>query len=188
VTSDRLALRDELGACVDRGFDGGRLTLHTPWMSDLPPCGLYVTRAPVGEIPAGRLVYFHNHGDPGPGIYLPTRWVGNTARFEQPGTLLPRPEDAASLEAVPSEGFYRVAQTFTCCPKACRTFEPEQLVQLGYDGAGTAILFVPSVIDGAISVPLQGMRVDRDRLGHLALLRIPNASVRASAEDDRTLH
>lgn len=155
-------------------------------MADLPPCGLYVTRAPVGEVPAGRLVYFHNHGDPGPGIYLPTRWVGNTARFEQPGTLLPSPDAAASLEAVSPEGYYRVVASFTCCEKNCRTFEAEQLVQLGYDGAGTAILFVPSVIDGAISVPVSGSRIDRDRLRHLALLRIPNASV--SAVDDRTLH
>jgi hypothetical protein len=155
-------------------------------MAELPPCGLYVTRAPIGDLPAGRLVYFHNHGDPGPGLYLPTRWVGNTARFEQPGMLLPSPDAATALEALPLEGYYRVVSAFSCCEKNCRTFAVEQLVQLGYDGAGTAILFVPSVIDGALSVPTQGSRVDRDRLGHLALLRIPNASV--SAVDDRTLH
>ena len=35
-------------------------------MSSLPPCGLYRTRRALGtSIPEGRLVYFHNHGDPG---------------------------------------------------------------------------------------------------------------------------
>ena len=50
-----------------------------------PPCGLYRTVADVGEIQAGRLVYFHNHGDPGPGIFLPSSWHGNRARFEGTG-------------------------------------------------------------------------------------------------------
>lgn len=153
-------------------------------MPELPPCGLYVTRAPIAEVPAGRLVFFHNHGNPGPGIYLPTRWVGNSARFDQPGTLLPSESAAKDLEALAPEGFYRVARTFECCEKRCRSFEQDLLVQLGYDGNATAILFVPMQGEGTLDVPTQGSRVDRDRLKNLALLRVAVAAPVA----DQTLH
>ncbi|MFO0695336.1 MAG: hypothetical protein U0230_17365 [Polyangiales bacterium] len=153
-------------------------------MAELPPCGLYVTRAPIGTVPAGRLVYFHNHGDPGPGIYLPTRWVANGARFEQPGVLLPAPEAARSLEPLPAEGYYRVVEAFECCPNRCRRFESELLVQLGYDGAGTPIVFLPEVHDGVIRVPEMGTRIDRDRLAHLAPLKVAVTP----PPDDRTWH
>lgn len=150
----------------------------------LPPCGLYVTRAPIGGVPAGRLVYFHDHGDPGPGVYLPTRWVANKARFDAPGQLLPAREDARSLEALPSEGFYRVAEPFHCCEKKCRRFEGELLVQLGYDGAATPILFVPELTEGVIGVPDRGTRIDRDRIAHLTPLRVTVAT----PPRDRTFH
>lgn len=138
----------------------------------LPPCGLYVTRAPIGSVPAGRLVYFHDHGDPGPGLYLPTRWVANEARFERPGVLLPSPEHARHLEPLPPQGWYRVREGFACCERACRRFEAELLVQLGYDAAGSPILFVPELVDGAIGVPDRGTRIDRARLDKLARLRV----------------
>ena len=60
-------------------------------MSELPPCGLYRTTTKIGEIEAGRLVYFHNHGDPGPGLYLPSGWSNNTARWGARGTTVPAP-------------------------------------------------------------------------------------------------
>ncbi len=141
-------------------------------MDALPPCGLYVTRAPIGSVPAGRLVYFHNPGSPGPGVYLPASWKANRARFEARGHLLPDPSAAGLLEALPPEGFYRVAERFTCCENRCRTFEPEMLVQLGYDGAGRAILFVPQITSAHLAVPSTGTRVDRDRLAHLVRLRV----------------
>ena len=59
-------------------------------------------------------------------------------------------------------------------------------MQLGYDGAGNAILFAPTITDGAISTPSQGTRVDRERLAGLARLHV--ASAGAPHEDDRTLH
>ena len=138
----------------------------------LPPCGLYLTRAPIGAVPAGRLVSFHNHGEPGPGVYLPTGWAANRARFEAPGTLLPRPEDAVFLEPLPPEGFYRVVEAFHCCASNCRQFQADLLVQLGYDGAGTPILFVPERADFGLSAPDKGTRLDRDRIAHLAPLRV----------------
>lgn len=141
-------------------------------MSELPACGLYVTRVPVGAVPAGRLVYFHNHGNPGPGVYLPTRWVGNEARFEQPGSLLGEVDAIAALEPLPPEGLYRVVRAFDCCANHCRTFETDALVQLGYDGSGEAILFDPVHAPGQVTIPERGSRVDRDRLGGLAKLKV----------------
>ena len=67
----------------------------------LPPCGLYRTTRALDHVPAGRLVFFHNHGDPGPGIYLPSGWVLNRARWHERGHTIPSPEWAASLAALP---------------------------------------------------------------------------------------
>ena len=150
----------------------------------LPPCGLYLTRTAVGPIPADRLVYFHNHGDPGPGLYLPSAWVANRARFDANGTLLPRAEDALFLEPLAPEGFYRVKEAFHCCPQKCRLFAPELLVQLGYDGAGTPILFVPEINERGFVLPERGSRIDRDRIAHLAALQVPVTG----PKDEPTVH
>lgn len=141
----------------------------------LPPCGLYRTRAAVGAIPAGRLVYFHNHGDPGPGLYLPESWKGNVAQMQKQGTLLPSPEDVRSLEPLPPEGFYRVVEAFYCCEQRCRQFEAELLLQLGYNGAGEAIVFIPEWVDGMLAIPERGSRIDHDRFEYLKRLRVPSS-------------
>jgi hypothetical protein len=139
----------------------------------LPPCGLYRTTGPIASIPKGRLVYFHNHGDPGPGLYLPDTWVGNRVRLSERGTLLPSPEDVRLLEPLPEEGFYRVTEAFDCCEKKCRLFENEMLLQLGYDAEGRAIVFTPEIIDGMFAIPEQGSRIDHEKLQHLRLLKVP---------------
>jgi hypothetical protein len=142
-------------------------------MSSLPPCGLYRTRRALGSsIPEGRLVYFHNHGDPGPGLYLPSGWNANRARWHPRGTTLPDASWAEHLEPLLAEGLYRVRETFTCCEKRCRTFEPEQLVQLGYNGMAEPILFVPTWTPGGLSLPTQGTLVDRERLTRLTPLKV----------------
>ncbi|MCB9595524.1 MAG: hypothetical protein H6719_22580 [Sandaracinaceae bacterium] len=141
----------------------------------LPPCGVYLTTAPIGSVPAGRLVYFHNHGEPGPGIYLPSQWRGNRARFEARGHLLPTPEHVAHLERLPREGFYRVRETFYCCDQRCRRFDPESLVQLGYDASAQAILFTPQWIDGQLALPERGTRIERDRVASMVALQVPVA-------------
>lgn len=156
-------------------------------MDSLPPCGLYLTRAAIGSVPAGRLVYFHNHGSPGPGIYLPAGWKANRARFEARGHLLPDPSAARHLEPLPAEGFYRVAEAFHCCEKRCRRFEPEMLVQLGYDGSGRAILFLPEVVSAQLGVPATGTGVDRDQLVHLVRLRVGVVDTPLHEGTDETL-
>jgi hypothetical protein len=138
----------------------------------LPPCGLYRTTAPVGAIPAERLVYFHNHGEPGPGLYLPASWTGNRMRTEERGSLLPSPEDVRFLEPLPPEGFYRVVEAFHCCAEQCRLFEPELMVQLGYDASGQAILFVPEIVDGMLAVPDRGSRIEHEHFARLKLLKV----------------
>ncbi len=136
----------------------------------LPRCGLYRTRRPIGAVPEGRLVYFHNHGDPGPGVYLPERWEGNRAHFSPQGTTLPDHGDASALEPLAREGFYRVRRSFHCCEKRCREFVTDLLVQLGYDGSAQPILFVPELVSGRMETPERGMRIDEDRIAELAPL------------------
>jgi hypothetical protein len=139
----------------------------------LPPCGLYRTTSPVGSIPAGRLVFFHNHGDPGPGLYLPESWKGNRVQLQARGNLLPSPEDVRYLEPLPAEGFYRPLESFHCCEKQCRRYEPETLVQLGYDGGGNAILFLPELVDAMLAIPERGTRIDHANLSKLRQLKVP---------------
>jgi hypothetical protein len=127
---------------------------------------------PIGEVAAGRLVYFHNHGDPGPGLYFPERWTANRAHFSPRGSTLPIVFDPRALVALPAEGFYRVTATFYCCEKRCLLFEPEALVQLGYNGAGRALLFAPELSNGAITVPERGTPINDAALANLVALRI----------------
>ena len=138
----------------------------------LPPCGLYRTRTTVGEIPAGRLVFFHNHGNPGPGVYLPSGWKNNRVQLQPQGTTVDDPQLIAQLEPLPPEGFYRVTEAFYCCEKQCRRFEAELLVQLGYNGEGHGILFVPELVDGMLAVPQSGALIDSARFSKLKLLTV----------------
>jgi len=155
-------------------------------MSDkLPPCGLYRTTAAIGPIPEGRLVSFHDHGDPGPGLYLPERWVKNRAVFGKSGVTLPNPEAAKLLKPLLAEGLYRVEESFTCCDKKCRTFEPDLLVQLGYDGAARPILFVPQWTATGLELPERGQGVDELRLAKLQWLVVPEVQPAGGGQQTR---
>jgi hypothetical protein len=141
--------------------------------TELPPCGVYRTLKQIGEIDAGRLVYFHNHGNPGPGLYFPESWAHNRARFSEKGMTVPADFDPRAMRALPPEGFYRVKAAFFCCEKKCTKFEPDQLVQLGYNGAGKALVFIPELGNGAITVPERGTFVDDAALPNLVQLKLP---------------
>lgn len=142
-------------------------------MSELPPCGLYRTAKKIGPVEAGRLVYFHNHGNPGPGVYFPEKWTHNRAVFAQNGQTVPQPMEAGALHPLPAEGFYRVAKAFHCCEKKCTEFQPDQLLQLGYNGAGKALVFIPEYVNGGLEVPERGTFVDDDVLVHMTALKYP---------------
>lgn len=137
-------------------------------------------------MPAGRLVYFHNHGEPGPGVYLPERWNGNRAEFAQRGFTLPQPyaQSVGALAPLPAEGFYRVRESFFCCAKKCRKFEPGLLVQLGYDGSGESILFTPELGPQSLTLPASGSLVTRSELNKLERLLV--AEPAPSANGPRT--
>lgn len=157
--------------------------------NELPPCGIYRTLKPIGGVPEGRLVYFHNHGNPGAGIYLPERWDGNRARFAKNGFSLPSNEAAKDLVPLPPEGFYRVERAFYCCEKNCQLFDLDAFVQLGYDGGATPILFVPEFSNGKLTVPERGTRIDVEQLLELVPLKVPVRPSEGSAGDaDLQLH
>ena len=134
----------------------------------LPPCGIYKTTDVLGSVAAGHLVYFHNHGDPGPGIYLPESWRSNRATFRKQGFTLPSEGAAKSLLPLSAEGFYRVTEEFVCCDKRCVTFPPELLVQLGYNGHAEPILFRPVLSPSGLAIPEKGQLVDADRMTRLS--------------------
>jgi len=140
---------------------------------ELPPCGIYRTVKQVGGIEPNRFVYFHNHGNPGPGLYFPEKWSSNRAVFSENGSTVPDDFDPSSLRALPAEGFYRVAKAFHCCEKKCTEFQPEQLLQLGYNGNGRGILFTPEYVNGMIRVPERGSVIDDAAFKSLVALKLP---------------
>lgn len=146
--------------------------------TDLPPCGLYRTVQPIGGLEPGRLVYFHNHGNPGPGLYFPERWKHNRAHWSERGTTVPPDFDPRALRPLPAEGFYRVKTSFHCCEKKCVQFEPDQMVQLGYNGAGQGILFIPTLQGGAITTPERGTVINDAAFEHITQLKFPEAEAR----------
>ena len=138
------------------------------------PCGLYRTTRPIGEsVAAGVLVFYHNHGEPGPGVYLPRAWKNNRALFAEQGTTVPDPGYAESLQPLAPEGFYRVLEPFPCCERRCVTYEEDQLVQLGYNGRGQPILFIPELCDGDLRFPERGAVIEESQLRRLRLLKLP---------------
>jgi hypothetical protein len=142
-------------------------------MATLPSCGIYRTTQPLEDhVPEGRLVFFHNHGDPGPGVYLPSGWALNRALWHDSGHTIPSPEWAATLDPLPTEGLYRVREVFTCCDKKCRTYEADLLVQLGYNAEAEPLLFLPEWTASGLAIPEMGVPIDTDRLRCLSALRV----------------
>ena len=143
-------------------------------MSREIPCGLYRTTLAIDDsIHPGMLVYYHNHGDPGPGIYLPVDWANNRAVFDENGTTVPNAQYAESLEPLPPEGLYRVVREFHCCQEKCQHFEEDLLVQLGYNGDAEPILFVPAWVESELRLPESGSIIEPWKLNQIAPLKVP---------------
>ncbi|HKU39062.1 MAG TPA: hypothetical protein VJR89_12965, partial [Polyangiales bacterium] len=119
-----------------------------------------------------KLVFFHNHGDPGPGLYLPSGWRRNRVELQERGQTLEDPDLLRHLEPLPPEGLYRVLESFHCCAQKCREFLPDTLVELGYNGEGQAILFLPEMVDGMLAIPTSGTAIDHTSLSRLKQLRV----------------
>jgi hypothetical protein len=127
----------------------------------------------VGSVAERNLVYFHNHGNPGPGIYLPKEWRYNRAQFEEKGQTVYDLDSLRWLEPLPPEGFYRVLETFHCCEKQCLLFAQDALLQLGYNADADPILFMPELVDSMFAIPEQGWRTTLERLVNVRQLQLP---------------
>jgi hypothetical protein len=110
----------------------------------LPDCGLFRTTKPLPgheeEIPAGLLVYFHNHSDSGlPVVIAPEHNVHNRWHFHGAGIPFRGLSWADSMVKLPVEGFYMLRKAFSFeggeWPKGA-------LVQLGYTRSADPILFI----------------------------------------------
>ena len=132
----------------------------------LPPCGLYRTTAPMPgrseQVPAGRLVYMHNHSQQGPPlVLLPARNVHNRWIFHDRGYLVRDLAYLDTLRSLPAEGFYVLVEHLHVTGAVL----PERsLVQLGYDLAGRPILFPARRVENTIVFPDRGFRFDHDAL------------------------
>ena len=118
----------------------------------------------------------HNHGDPGPGIYLPESWSNNRARFSERGFTLDDLGLVSHLEQLPAQGLYRVREDFACCPQQCRRFAPGQLVQLGYNSGAKSILFLPHWGKSGLEFPTAGTVIDASNLQYLERLTLEDGS------------
>jgi hypothetical protein len=110
----------------------------------LPDCGLFRTTKPLPEhetdVPAGILVYFHNHSDSGlPVVVVPEHNVHNRWHFHGAGVPFRGLSWADSLTKLPAEGFYMLRKALGFqggeWPKGA-------LVQLGYNRSGDPIVFI----------------------------------------------
>lgn len=129
----------------------------------------------------GRLVYFHNHGNPGAGIYPPTSWVQHKAVFSDKGTPIPDAAWADSLVPLKPDGMYRVERAFTCCEKKCQVYEPDMLVMLSYDAHAEPFVVVPVWTATGFTLPANARKVSRESLQQLAGLKLSGTAVGAEA-------
>jgi hypothetical protein len=115
------------------------------------PCGLYrATKALPGQeaqVPAGLLVYFHNHSAnnvPLPSVIPADHNIHNRWHFHSEGAIenLRAPSWVDSLEKVPEQGFYILRRELSF---EGGTFQKGVLVQLGYTRTGDPILFLARV-------------------------------------------
>lgn len=143
-----------------------------PDVGPLPLCGLYRTTAALGDIPSGRLVSFHNHGDHGPGVFLPTGWIHHRAQFSSVGVAIPSPGWSRTLDALAPEGVYRVRESFFCCERQCRSFDRDLLVQLAYTPEAAPVVLVFIARDDALVLPAQGNLVDRATVARLSPVQV----------------
>lgn len=132
----------------------------------LPPCGLYRTTTAhpdrAEQVPAGRLVYFHNHSNQDlPLILLPKDNTANQWTFQDRGYLVKTVAWCASLAPLKTEGFYRLSAPF----QTGGQIVPEgQIVQLGYNRDAEPVIFFPRYegANNALVFPTKGMKVNAD--------------------------
>lgn len=146
--------------------------------SKLPECGLYrTTKALPGneeQIPAGTLVYFHNHSDAGlPQVVSADHNIMNRWHFHGPGVTFRALSWCDSLVRMPNEGFYSLRRELKfdggSWPKGT-------LVQLGYTKNADAILFIAQVraqlAENDLFFSDRGVGIQREQLSALEPLTV----------------
>ncbi len=128
---------------------------------ELPPCGLYRTGRPLKsnpeEVPANRLVMFHNHSNRGiPFVQLPTHNENNTWYFSEYGPGIEDDDEfIEALEPLREQGFYFLREDLHTHDRILPKYT---IVQLGYTMEGDPIIFpgerMPEA--NAIQFPLVG--------------------------------
>lgn len=132
----------------------------------LPDCGLFRTNQPMpgreSTIPAGRLIYFHNHSEQGqPLILLPEKNANNRWTFAERGYLVRDPFYIVTLTPLPAEGLYVLRSHL----HSGKTTIPERsLVQLGYNQAAEPILFLGRWEGNSIEFPDKGLKPGSDAI------------------------
>ncbi|MFT7622853.1 MAG: hypothetical protein ACI9WU_002028 [Myxococcota bacterium] len=132
--------------------------------TELPSCGLYRTgRSLAGHeeaVPAGALIYFHNHSDQGPPLVLAaTTNTNNKWTFSDRGWLA---EDAGFVrELIPlkREGLYVVSGRHLHLNRE-QILPEKSLVQVGYNRRGDTILFPAKFEANGIQFPERGFRFE----------------------------
>ena len=140
-------------------------------------CGLYrATKALSGQedkIPAGTLVYFHNHSSndgPLPSVIPPDHNIHNRWHFHGEGAIenIRNPSWVESLERMPEQAFYTLRRELTfdggSWPKGA-------IVQLGYTKTADPILFIARVRatlqENDLFFSDKGVGIKRDQLSIL---------------------
>ena len=132
--------------------------------TNLTPCGIYRTTLPLEgkeeAVPAGRMVYFHNHSDQENKsmVLLPKEVKDNTWSFQDRGYLVESKSWPSTLVLLPKQGFYVVREEITTASGG--RMGAGMLVQLGYNNAGAAILFPGTYEPGnRIQFPDRGLLI-----------------------------
>ncbi len=146
--------------------------------SILPSCGLYRTTKPLPEheaaVPAGSMVYFHNHSDSGlPVVIVPDHNIQNRWHFHGAGIPFRGLSWADTLIKLPAEGFYMLRKGLDfeggSWPKAT-------LTQLGYTKTGDPILFIAqqraSMEENDLFFSDRGVGISREQLSMLEQLSV----------------
>jgi hypothetical protein len=159
----------------------------------LPECGLYLTTKPLpgheDRVPAGSIVYFHNHSDSGlPSVLAPDHNIHNRWHFHGPAIEFRGLSWADTLKKLATEGFYTLKRELTfdggSYPKGA-------IVQLGYKQDGEPILFIArvraSMSENDLFFSDKGVKITREQLSMLEPAPVyeePDAGAEGHAASD----
>lgn len=163
----------------------------------LPACGLCRTVFPLpgnDAVPAGTLVYFHNHsdGDEGPPVVqLPEKAEHNRWTFQTEKHAAEDLRWCASLVPLPKEGFYQL--TAPLWIGNGQKLPSGLLVQLGYTRKGQPAAFPGLLINGGTiqfqrrGAILTDLQLNNLRRSDFRLLAVqPKPATKPEAESDDT--